>query len=166
MTDKQVLFCKEYIIDLNASAAAVRAGYSNESARSIAYELLAKEEIETEIRRLINERSERLNVTADDVLREFYAIGMSNVKDFLYDDFEVKNLDEIDLVKAKAIKSVKKTITEFEGGSKTVVEFQLHDKISGLNSIGKHIGFFEKDNQQKNQETPIEVTIVAPKDVD
>lgn len=153
MTDKQAFFCKEYIIDLNGSASAVRAGYSIESSKSIAYELLAKEDIQTEIQRLFNERASRLEVSADDVLREFHAIGMSNIKDFVNGDFEVRNLDEVDFVKAKAIKSIKKTVTESEYGSKTVIEFQLHDKINGLNGIGKHIGFFEKDNDQSKPKT-------------
>lgn len=167
MTDKQSFFCKEYIIDLNGAAAAVRAGYSEDSAKSIAYELLGKDEINEEIQRLIKERSERLEVSADDVLKEFHSIGMSNIKDFVNGDFEVKNLDEVDYVKAKAIKSIKKTITENEFGSKTVVELQLHDKLNGLTNIGKHIGFFEKDNSQKKPETPsLTVTIARPTDTD
>lgn len=149
MTDKQLLFCKEYLIDLNGSASAVRAGYSIESSKSIAYELLAKDEINEEIQRLFNERAKRLEVSADDVLREFHSIGMSNIKDFVNGNFEVKNLDEVDEVKAKAIKSIKKTVIDGEFGTKTTIEFQLHDKVSGLNSIGKHIGFFEQDNAQK-----------------
>lgn len=158
MTDKQELFCKEYIIDLNGSASAVRAGYSIESSKSIAYELLAKEEIQAEIERLSIDRAIRLEVTADDVLREFHAIGMSNIKDFVNGDFEVKSLDEIDFVKAKAIKSIKKTVTDGDWGSKTVVEFQLHDKVAGLGNIGKHIGFFEKDNGQKKTEVHVTVS--------
>lgn len=153
MTDKQILFCREYIVDLNASAAAVRAGYSADSAKSIAHELLSKIEVSDEIQKLFDERATRIQVTSDDVLREFHSIGMSNIKDFVTSDFEVKPLDEIDFVKAKAIKSIKKTVTESEYGSKTVIEFQLHDKLSGLTNIGKHIGFFEKDNEQAKAKT-------------
>jgi len=149
MTEKQIFFCKEYIIDLNATKSAIRSGYSPDSAKTIAHELLAKEEVQSEIQRLCNERAARLEISSDDVLREFHSIGMSNIKDFVNGDFEVRNLDEVDFVKAKAIKSIKKTVTEGDFGVKTVVELQLHDKVAGLSSIGKHIGFFATDNAQK-----------------
>lgn len=148
MTDKQILFCKEYLVDLNATKAAVRAGYSDKTAKTTAHELMSKDEVAEEIQRLFDERASKCGVTSEQVLKEFVSIGMSNIKDYMDDEFDVKNLSEIPDYKAKAIKSIKKTVIEGEGFNKTVIEFQLHDKIAGLNNLGKHLGLFEKDNSQ------------------
>jgi phage terminase small subunit len=70
LTDKQELFCKEYIIDLNGTQAAIRAGYSEKTARAIATENLAKPNIQDRITELRAEREERLKIDADWVLRQ------------------------------------------------------------------------------------------------
>lgn len=152
MTDKQKIFAKEYIIDLNATKAARRSGYSDESAKSIGYELLNNDEVSELIQELIQERVVRCEISSDAVLNEFKNVGMSNIQDYLDDSLEMKRLSDIPESKARAIKAIKKTVIESEFGSKTVVEFTLHDKLSGLINIGKHIGFFEKDNAQLKPE--------------
>lgn len=70
LTPQQRLFCHEYLKDLNASAAAVRAKYSEASARSIASELMAKHEIQDEIQKGMDKRVERLKVDSDYVLQK------------------------------------------------------------------------------------------------
>lgn len=153
MNAKQEQFCKEYLIDLNAAKAAKRAGYSEDSAKSIGYELLNTEEISERISHLMAERSERCEVTADEILFELKYVGMSNIQDYMTDNLEVKPLCDIPKEKAKAIKSIKKTVTEFDGGCKTVVEFVLHDKLSGLDKLGRHIGLYNKDESSKSNIT-------------
>ena len=69
LTDKQAIFCKEYLKDLNATQAAIRAGYSEKTANRIGHENLTKLDIQEEIQRLMNERSDRVEIEADDILK-------------------------------------------------------------------------------------------------
>ena len=68
LTAKQRLFISEYMVDMNASKAAIRAGYSEDTAAQIGYENLRKPEIEREIESLMEQRAQRLSVTADYVV--------------------------------------------------------------------------------------------------
>ncbi|MCL4165291.1 UNVERIFIED_CONTAM: hypothetical protein GTU68_038875, partial [Idotea baltica] len=75
MTDKQQRFCEEYLVDLNATQAAIRAGYSEDSAKEIGYENHTKPHIQAEIQRLKAERSEATAITAKRVLQEIAGIA-------------------------------------------------------------------------------------------
>lgn len=70
LTAKQAMFCKEYMADLNSAAAAVRAGYSVKTAKEIGSENLTKPNIKAEIDRLMKKRTEKVNITAEDVLKD------------------------------------------------------------------------------------------------
>lgn len=70
LTDKQKMFCKEYIVDLNATQAAIRADYSVKTAQVIGSENLSKPLIQAEIQRLMSERAHRVEITADNVLQD------------------------------------------------------------------------------------------------
>ena len=78
LTAKQERFCEEYLIDLNATQAAIRAGYSVESAGSIGSENLTKPEIRARIDTAMAERSKRTGINADRVLRELGRIAFLN----------------------------------------------------------------------------------------
>jgi len=68
LTPKQQMFCKEYLIDLNATQAAIRAGYSEKTSSRIGPELLGKTWIQSAIQAQMDKRAARVEVTADDVL--------------------------------------------------------------------------------------------------
>lgn len=74
LSDKQALFCKEYVIDLNATQAAIRAGYSAKTAGQMGDENLKKPQIQAEIQRLTADRSQRTEITADYVLQKIQNI--------------------------------------------------------------------------------------------
>jgi phage terminase small subunit len=76
LTPKQAAFCREYLVDLNATQAAIRAGYSERTARQAGAENLSKPDIRREIKRLIEERAERTEITAERVLRELAALAL------------------------------------------------------------------------------------------
>lgn len=69
LTDKQRAFCAEYIVDLNATQAAIRAGYKEKTARFIGCENLSKPNIQTTIQSFMDAREKRTFMTADDVLQ-------------------------------------------------------------------------------------------------
>ncbi len=148
MTDLQKRFCEEYVIDYHISDAAKRAGYQGDNSRISAWQAMQIPEVQEYIEQLQAEAAIRCQVSKDELIIEFRKIGFSTIKDYMNDDLSAKDLSVVK--NAEAIKSIKKTVTEFEGGSKTQVEFTLHDKISGLVNIGRHIGFFDADNKQKS----------------
>ena len=77
LTAKQERFCREYIIDLNATRAAIRAGYSEKTANRIASENLSKLDIQEKIRQLQQKIEARTEITQDKVLNELANIGFA-----------------------------------------------------------------------------------------
>lgn len=80
LTAKQQAFCEEYMIDLNATQAAKRAGYGEKNAKQQGTENLANPSIQEELARLKSERSERTEITADEVLRDIVTIKDTCIK--------------------------------------------------------------------------------------
>ena len=80
LTEKQKRFCEEYLIDFNATQAALRAGYSQKTAYSIGDENLRKPEIQLEIQTLIRKRSERTGINADIVIKELVKIAFAETE--------------------------------------------------------------------------------------
>lgn len=83
LTDKQQRFVEEYLVDLNATQAAIRAGYSEDTARQIGAENLSKPDIADAIAAAMAERSKRVQVTADEVLRELVDVAFSDVNELV-----------------------------------------------------------------------------------
>jgi phage terminase small subunit len=150
LTDKQAMFCKEYLIDLNATQAAIRAGYSEATAQVIGSENLSKPIIQAEIQDLIKKRSERTEITSDMVLKELAKIGFSNIAEFTDNSNGIVNINSLEQIKTACISSIE-CVTRLVGDDAeiTVTKLKLHDKISALEKIGRHLGMFEKDNEQK-----------------
>lgn len=153
MSNKQQRFCEEYVKDLCGGKAAIRAGYSAKSADTAASKLLAIKEIQVYVNFLQAEIAARNNITVDRWLKELADIGFSNVQDLLDNNMKIVNLKKLNPDKAKMIAGIQ--ITEsFTGTGKakkrTVkTDVKLADKQNALMLIGKHLGFFEKDNKQK-----------------
>jgi phage terminase small subunit len=84
LTPKQAMFVKEYLVDLNATQAAIRAGYKEKTAAVIGAENLIKPKIKTEIDRAIDKRSERTEIKADDVLRYWHDIATADPNEIIH----------------------------------------------------------------------------------
>ena len=80
LNEKQERFCKEYVIDLNGKQAAIRAGYSEKTAEVQASQLLTILKVQERIKELQSGIGERLEITADMVVKELWALGVYNVK--------------------------------------------------------------------------------------
>ena len=149
LTPKQERFCEEYLVDLNAAAAARRAGYSKQTAGVIGLENLAKTMIAERIAAMRAERSERVQVDADRVLRELCLLGFSNMADFLipHDD-GTASFDFSALTRDKAASIQEFVVDEYMDGrgedARDVkrTRFKLADKKAALESIGRHLGMF------------------------
>lgn len=123
MNDKQKQFCEEYIIDLNGTQAAIRAGYSKKTARAIANELLTKLDIQEYIQNIKNKRSERVKYSQDELMRDI---------------LEVKN---------RCLQA--NPVLDKEGNEIGVWKFDSNGANKALDMLAKHVGFYETDNKQK-----------------
>lgn len=139
MTKKQKRFIEEYLIDLNATQAAIRAGYSSDTAYSIGNENLKKPEIKTRIDKAMAERSKRTGVNADRVVMELAKIAFVNANDVI--DPKTATIKEDALPEdTAAIQSVKvKTFGE-DGLER---EIKMADKLRALELLGRHLGMFK-----------------------
>lgn len=148
MTKKQKRFVEEYLIDLNATQAAIRAGYSPDTAKEIGCENLTKPNIRAQIDKAMAERSKRTGVSADRVVMELAKIAFVNASDVINaDDATLK--DDAAPEDTAAIQSVKvKTFGE-DGIER---EIKMADKIKALDLLGKHMGMFQ-NNLNLNIET-------------
>lgn len=80
LTEKQKRFCEEYLIDLNATQAAIRAGYSSKTASRIAIELLNKTHVSKYLTELMRKRSESTKITSEQVVKELEKIAFSDAE--------------------------------------------------------------------------------------
>ena len=141
LTPKQQRFVDEYLVDLNATQAAIRAGYSAKTAGSIANETLTKPEIAAAIQQAMQDRSDRTQITADAVLQELGRIGFSDMRVFATWGANGVTLNESASLKddsARCVAEVSETRTK-DGGA---IRFKLHDKVAALEKIAKHLGMF------------------------
>lgn len=144
LTPKQKMFCKEYLIDLNATRAAIRAGYSEKTARKIANENLTKPDIQEYIQAQMNKRAAKIEITADKVLQEIAKMAFANVQD-LYDEHGIlKPISELPRDVAAAVQSVKVNLTE----ACAVQEVKLWDKKGTLELLGKHLRLFDVKDKE------------------
>jgi phage terminase small subunit len=165
LTDRQKVFCREYLIDLNASKAAVRAGYRPQNARICACKLMARPLIKAEIKKLMREREKRLNIAAEDIIKELMIIAKANAADFVQvttrkgRDSEgnptevsmvrIKPTDEIDSEKIAALAGVRQRVCG--------VEVKLYDKLKAIELLMRHLGLL--NNKADEEEKVIRVEI-------
>lgn len=142
LTPKQQRFVEEYLVDLNATQAAIRAGYSAKTANEQGSRLLANVSIRACVDEALAERSKRTGINADRVLMELARLGFVNAIDVMnINEATVK--EEASRDDTAAIASVKvKTIPTEDGGEITEREIKLYDKTKNLELLGKHLGLF------------------------
>jgi phage terminase small subunit len=139
VTPKQERFVQEYLIDLNATQAAIRAGYSAKTAYEIGRQNLRK--LEKKIAIAQSERSKRTEITADRVLKELARIAFVDLrKVFRWGPGGVTLLpsDGLSEDEAAIVAEVSETTTE-SGGS---IKGKRFDKLKALELLGRHLGLF------------------------
>ena len=164
LTLKQERFANEYCVDLNATAAYIRAGYNarGNSAEAAASRLLSN----VKVRQLIQEREKkRVNkceVTTENLLREASAIAFSDIRKLFNRDGSPKRIQEIDDATAAAISSIE--VGEMTSGGKVTGRFckiRLWDKNSAQDRLFRHLRLFDKENNSQQHISNIEVTFVS-----
>lgn len=152
LTDKQEMFCREYLIDLNATQAAIRAGYSKKTAYSIGQENLTKPEIQSRTAELNAERMERLEVDADYVLLRLVEIDQMDVLDILNSTGELKPVAEWPKVWRTTLSGLE--VIEMAAANDTaglLKKIKWPDKVKNLELLGRHIKVqaFKEQIEQK-----------------
>ena len=169
LTDRQERFVEEYICDLNGTQAAKRAGYSHDSARQIATELLARDDVSEAIAELKAKRSARTMVTADRVMAELAKIAFANVRDlmrFTSDGDPVVALDTADRDDLAAVASIE--VHDYADGrgddrrEVKAVKFRMHNKPAALHELGRHLGLVTKHEHAGPGGAPIAVEDKTP----
>ncbi len=148
LTPKQARFIQEYLIDLNAAQAAIRAGYSAKTARVIGHENLTRPDIAAAIEKAMAERAERTGLTADWVVDELRKIAGANMADYMKpgpEGYPVLDFSSLTRDQTAALSQV--TVEDVAGGKR--VQFKLHDKLSALDKLGRHLGIFSEKQQSE-----------------
>lgn len=138
MTKKQKRFCEEYLIDLNATQAAIRAGYSPGTAGAIGAENLTKPEIQRAVAKAMAERSRRTGVNAERVVLELAKIAFVNVGNVI-DATDATLKTDADPEDLAAIQSIK---VKDMGDMGIEREIRMADKLKALELLGRHLGMF------------------------
>lgn len=166
LTAKQQRFVDEYLIDLNATQAYLRAGYqvSENVAAVNALRLLKNAKIQEVLSQAMQERAKRTEITADRVLKELAKIGFADLKEVVDWTEEGKVIlrasNEVD---GSILSEVSETEIDFGDYIKRTKKVKLHDKMRALEMIGKHLGMFT-DKIEHAGEVSINVTLVDDDD--
>lgn len=137
LTPKQQRFVEEYLIDLNATQAAIRAGYSEKTAKSIGQENLTKPDIQKAIEEAQNKRTEQTQIDAAYVLKRLVEIDQMDVLDIMDDEGNVKPLRDWPKIWRQYISNIETiSVDDGEGWLKKI---KWPDKVKNLELLGKHV---------------------------
>lgn len=156
LTKKQQLFVDEYLIDLNATQAAIRAGYSVNTANEQGAQNLAKLSIQEAIAKAMAERSKRTGINQDRVVLELAKIAFVKMTDVVDPDTGeiLPNASDDDLA---CIESVKFKQSDNQYGGSIEREVKLSPKMKALELLGKHLGMWN-DKIDVNVAIPVVIS--------
>ncbi|MEN4566115.1 terminase small subunit [Pantoea agglomerans] len=138
LTDKQEMFCREYLIDLNATQAAIRAGYSEKTSNEQGARLLANVSVQIRISELKAQRNDRIDVDADYVLKRLFEIDQMDVLDILLANGELKPIKDWPKVWRTTLSGM--DVTEIAGDAAGLLKkIKWPDKVKNLELLGKHV---------------------------
>ena len=145
LTPKQAEFARHYLIDLNATQAAIRAGYSRRAARQIGDENMSKPAVSAAIADAMKKRSQRSEITADRVLAELAKIAFFDIRKLLNADGTMKPRDQLDDDIAAAIAGIE--LSEVRDGEGTPIgvlkKIKIADKLVALDKLARHLGLLQ-----------------------
>ncbi|WPD47092.1 terminase small subunit [Pseudomonas aeruginosa] len=145
LTKKQRLFVDEYLIDLNATQAAIRAGYSTRRAAEIGYQLLQRPEVAQAIQAAMAERSRRTEVEADYVIRRLREIDEMDVLDILEDDGSFRSIRDWPRAWRQFLSGIEiAELFEGRGDDRRIAgvlrKVKWPDKLRNLELLSRHVG--------------------------
>lgn len=163
LSPKQQRFCEEYLVDLNATQAAIRAGYSKKTAQEQSSRLLSNVIVAGCIQQLQVAQSKRTKITADAILAELHALATVDIS-LAYDDSGfLRPLKEIPENVRRAILNLEAAeIFAGDGDARSVIghlkKVRFHDKTKALELLGKHLKLFTEKHEHTGKDgAPIDV---------
>lgn len=142
LSPKQISFCQQYLIDANATQAAIRAGYSVKTATNIASRLLGKVNIQDKISELKALQSDRLQVDADWVLKKYIEIARFELRDVC--TIENKKIEF--KPQSQWNEPAWTAITTIEQNNRGEIKIKAESKLPALRALGEHFGMFSDLN--------------------
>ena len=168
LTDKQELFCREYLVDLNATQAAIRAGYSKKTSEQLSYQLLQKTSVQNYIQELKQQRNDRNKIDADYVLKRLVEIDQMDIADILTPSGDFLPIKEWPKTWRTTLSGLNIAIIGSGDSEAIMKKIKWPDKTKNLELLGKHVSvqaFKEKNETTVNMAdeliTEMEVTIVG-----
>ena len=153
---KQKMFCQEYLLDLNATRAAARAGYSKKTVNVKGHQLLSKPHIQKHIQELMDKRSKETGIEANRVVAELAKLAFSDLTDIVKVDGNVITLKSIDVLTPAQRASISE-ISNTNAG----LRVKMHSKIQALELLGKHLKLFTERHEHLGENSrPVPITVV------
>lgn len=181
LTSKQARFVDEYMVDMNATQAAIRAGYSAKTAGDIGRQLLRKTPVAVAIAERQRVLSERSGITAERVIDELAKIGFSDIRKLVKwrsnatvvgEDpdtgaEQMRAFNEVEIVDSSQIDDrTAAAISEVSQSKEGTLRVKLYDKQAALVSLGKHLGLFKEKVEVTGKDGgPIEVEEVSAREL-
>lgn len=171
LTDKQELFAREFIVDLNATQAVIRAGFSEKSARNQAYRLMTNDDILDRIAELKAERNEQVGVDAAYVLRRLTEIDQMDVLDILLANGELKPIKDWPKVWRTTLSGMDVVEMASADSAALLKKIKWPDKVKNLELLGKHVTVQAFKEQVSSEVTgknggPIQYTDITEEELD
>jgi len=172
LTPKQARFVDEYLKDLNATQAAIRAGYSNKAPEVAGSILLSNYKVQQAVQKGRDKLQAKAEVTQEWVLERYKRLIEFHLDDIYDEEGNLKPLSQIPKNALYAIQSFKnmksKSTSTSKQGEKTTEMFlqdiKFPNKRETLDSLARHLGMFEKDNEQGgggkfNFNAPVQINV-------
>lgn len=171
LTDKQELFAREYLKDLNATQAAIRAGYSEKTAKQVGYENLTKPHVLELVAELKAQRVEQTGIDAAYVLRRLTEIDQMDVLDILLANGELKPIKDWPKVWRTTLSGMDVVEMASADSAALLKKIKWPDKVKNLELLGKHVNVQAFKEQVTSELTgknggPIQYTDITEEELD
>jgi len=153
---KQRTFVNEYIVDCNATQAAIRAGYSAKTAHVTGPRLLTNVRVAPEIDKALAKRKNRVVVTQDDVIRELAMIAFGDIEDYI--TWGPRGI----ILKAKDDRGTGRLVSKVSQTATGQMRLELHSKTQALEMLGRHLGMYT-DRHELVSDSGITINLVEAK---
>lgn len=161
LTAKEEMFCNEWLVDFNATQAAIRSGYSQNSAKEIGSQNLTKIHIKARIDELTQDRLNELGINKLRILEEYSRIAYLDIRKLYDEDGNLKPIHELDDDTARAIAGIEVSIAKGEKGNDETRKVRIIDKKGALDSTAKYLGMLtdKLDVTSKGKEITMPTTV-------
>jgi phage terminase small subunit len=162
LSAQQERFCQEYVVDLNATQAAIRANYSEKTAGPCASRLLTKDNIKKRIEQLQAPKVKKIEASAERVIKELSRIAFSDIRSLFDEDDNLKPIKDMTEAEAAVLSAVDiDSIYSGQGADRIKIgcasKLKLWNKLKALELLGQHLTLFRDGKWDESDGEPDEV---------